>query len=101
MPEEAWHDLGSLISECEANLTFPIQVLVHLMFSLPKPGGGERMVAILALILRSWSKARRQGLASWDARRAGFWDTAIAGSSALKAALCRGLSATKPLAGCA
>ena len=91
MPEETWQDLAALLAECEAELLFPVQVLVHLMISLPKPGGGERMIALLALVLRGWSKARRQGLASWDARRAGFWDTAIAGSSALKAALWRAL----------
>ena len=91
MTEEAWQDLAALLAECEAELLFLVQVLVHLMISLPKPGGDERMIALLALVLRGWSKARRQGLASWDARRAGFWDTAIAGSSALKAALWRAL----------
>ena len=49
-------------------------------------------IGLLACVYAAWEKTRRPELAEWDHDKAGFWDTAVAGSAALQAALRRKLS---------
>ena len=41
------------------------------------------------MIYRIWGATRRNLVAEWSEEKAGFWDDAIKGSSALRAALAR------------
>eukprot|EP00972_Heterocapsa_arctica_P112255 16430762-Heterocapsa_arctica.AAC.1 len=62
------------------------------MATLPKPNGGEREVALMCMFVRVLTRARKYLIRSWDKEHAGFWDKAVAGSSALRAALWRRLA---------
>jgi len=68
-----------------------MQILVVLIGLLPKPKGGERPIALTAMLYRVSMKLCKSFISDWDKEAAGFWDTAIKGSSCLRAALCRAL----------
>ena len=73
-------------------MTPPIQTLLTIIALLDKPDGGKRPIGLLQFIYRLWSATRRNLVTTWVDQRAGFWDDAIKGSSALRAALRRLLS---------
>eukprot|EP00969_Alexandrium_andersonii_P170025 7517284-Alexandrium_andersonii.AAC.1 len=57
---------------------------------MSKPKGGERPIALMAFLYRVLARADRASLVvEWEAGRAGFWDKAIRGSSALAASVMR------------
>ena len=72
------------------------------MCAIPKPSGGDRVVALIAMVIRVLARCRSWRLGEWDHARAGYWDSAIAGCSALKAAVWRSfMDETAGLAGIA
>ena len=91
LPAEAWQDLAELLNSSEQELTFPLQVLLQVMGCIPKPDGSDRVIALVALVTRAWSKCRCGALGEWDKTRAGHWDAALSGHSALRAAAWRAL----------
>ena len=50
-----------------------------------KPTGGPRPNALMPVVYRTWTKIRRTQIDAWEVARAGPWDAAIEGSSALRA----------------
>ena len=92
LPMQAWDELAALLTSCEQKLIFPLQVLLQVMGCIPKADGSDRIIALVALVARAWSKCRCSVLGEWDYKRAGFWDSALAGHSALRAAAWRSLS---------
>lgn len=91
LPVEAWNQLVALLGSCERALVFPFQILLQVMSCTPKADGGERVISLVALVARVWSKCRCGSLGALDNARAGFWDSALAGQSALRAAAWRAL----------
>ena len=87
MPMEGWEELAGLYSACERAVSMPLQVVVNLMATLPKPAGGERQVACMGFLVRLWTRARKWQFQQWSQSAAGFWDAAVRGSSALRATL--------------
>ena len=69
----------------------PMQLLVVLIGLMPKESGGERPIALTAMLYRLVMKLNKSNMTPWDADKAEFWDTALKGSSCLRAALCRAL----------
>ena len=69
----------------------PMQTLVVLIGLMPKPAGGERPIALTPMLYRLVMRLNKSSIAEWDEEKAGFWDTAIRGSSCLRAALARAL----------
>ena len=69
----------------------PMQLLVVLIGLMPKYTGGERPIALTAMLYRLVMKLNKANITQWDAAKAEFWDTALKGSSCLRAALCRAL----------
>ena len=69
----------------------PMQLLMVLIGLMPKESGGERPVALTAMLYRLVMKLNKSNITQWDADKAEFWDTALKGSSCLRAALCRAL----------
>ena len=92
MPDQALDALGLLYKAMETTCIAPCTFLATLVVLIPKPAGGHRPIGLLSLIYSLWVKARRGYQREWDADNAGFWDAAVAGSSALRAALMRRLS---------
>ena len=68
-----------------------MQLLVVLVSLIPKNGGGERPIALTAMLYRLVMRLNKSHITDWDEAKAGFWDTAIRGSSCLRAALARAL----------
>ena len=89
LPAEAWHDMAIECNRWEDTLALPIQTIISLMAVLPKPQGGERLIALMHRLLRAFFKARRWFISSWEQSRADWWDNALKGSSALRAAVLR------------
>ena len=54
---------------------------------LPKPTSGERPIALLPILVRVWDRCSRCHMQEWCEQKAGFWDSAVKGSSALRSAL--------------
>ena len=78
-----------LFQGCEDAIAWPWQFLTMLEALLAKPAGGERAVALLPWPVRLWSRLRKPLGADWCDQKAGFWDEAVKGSSALLDALRR------------
>ena len=90
MPKEGWEPMARLFRQVEREATLPYQALVNIMACLPKPQGGERTFALMAMLFRTYCRARRDDIRQWDKGTAGHWDKAVANNSALRAALwCR------------
>eukprot|EP00959_Pyramimonas_sp_CCMP1952_P070771 1477732-Pyramimonas_sp.AAC.1 len=56
------------------------------MAAIPKEAGGCRVLGLLPLPFKLWSRARAAPSTAWSGKQCAFWDTAIAGNSALRAA---------------
>ena len=69
--------------------TWAWQISVVLVSLLRKPTVGDRAVALFSDLYRIWADIRTPYAESWVLHSAGIWDQAIAGSSAIRAALFR------------
>ena len=56
---------------------------------IAKPTGGERPIALTAGLYRLFFKIRKPVVARWEEAKAGFWDSAVKGSEALRTAIAR------------
>eukprot|EP00959_Pyramimonas_sp_CCMP1952_P136141 2848320-Pyramimonas_sp.AAC.1 len=56
---------------------------------VPKPASGERVLGMLPLPVRIWSRARAPPCSEWSEALSAHWDTAHKGSSALRVGLFR------------
>ena len=54
------------------------------MVLLGKPSGGQRTIALIAMLARLVTRVGRTRSRAWCKSVAGHWDQAIAGSSALR-----------------
>ncbi len=81
----------------ELTAALPCQAAVATVGLLPKPGTeatvrqGERPICIFSSFFQLWGLLRGNLNTVWEVERAGFWDTAIAGSSAQTTGLLRAL----------
>jgi hypothetical protein len=93
LPEEGIHDIVKLMHEVEAKGRWPEQVLCNLVVFIgkPTPVPSERPISLTSGLYRLWCKLRKPLVEEWEGKACGFWDRAIAGSSALQAALAREL----------
>ena len=89
LPPKGLEQLATLFNEIERNLAWPWQLLLVAQSLLPKPKGGDRGIGLLPWTCRLWSAAKDPLVKGWADSRAGFWDQAVAGSSALQCALVR------------
>ena len=89
LPSEGYHTLASLLQEIESTLCWPASVLHVLVCLKPKPTGGHRPIALTGGLYRLWSMIRKPTLTAWEENLAleAFWDTAVRGSTPLRAAL--------------
>ena len=92
LPKSGIAELADLLNHCEAEGTWPQHLLHTWYVLLVKAGdtatpGEERPIGLLPMIARAWERVRRPGLADWCHECAGFWDAAVQGSSALRAAM--------------
>ena len=69
----------------------PTQTLLNLIALLAKPMGGDRPIALTCMFYVLWSGIRSPSIDPFEAKFVQFWDTAVKGSSALRATLERRL----------
>jgi len=91
LPDVALERLGLLFKQSIATLKVPIQELLNILTLLGKKSGGSRTIAIMASFYRALMKFFCPEIRAWDAEAASFWDSALAGSSSLQAAVARAL----------
>jgi hypothetical protein len=91
LPDGALGILGALMKAAVVHLALPMQTLLNVMVLLGKKGGGSRTVAILATFYRLLMRMLGDEVTQWDERTAGHWDSAVRGSSALRAQVARAL----------
>ena len=89
LPREAYADLAKLCMACEESCTWPTQLLITIMAMLPKDSGGHRCVGLFPMLIRVYAKVRKHVVTSFDKGKQLHFDKAVAGSSALRAALAR------------
>ena len=83
--------VGLLFKGAIQNLTLPLQELVNLLCLLGKKAGGSRVIAIMCFFYRCLMKAYGTEIREWDAAHGHLYDSALAGSSSLQAAVLRAL----------
>ena len=94
LPAAGRHALLEVISAAEEAWCWPPQWAHNIVKLLPRPGDTTRTraVTLLPTPVRVWASLRRSIPDTWCEERAQFWDQAVAGSSALQAALLRCLN---------
>ncbi len=91
LPDEALVVLGAIIREVVAHAAVPPSALVNVLSLLGKKGGGSRTIATMPSLYRLILRIGGDDVADWDQEKAGHFDTAVAGSSALRAHILRAL----------
>ena len=92
MPYEGKVMLTDMINEAEHTLSFPVQVLCNIVVLQPKPAGGDRPICLTSAFYRAWSGCRKEYITQWDTAHSNHWDSAVRGSSPLRAAMHRAFS---------
>ena len=86
LPDVALTQLGGLFKQAEATLSLPKQSLIHIGALLGKKLGGSRVIAIMCSFYRSLMKCMNPKIREWDLEEGHRYDSALAGSSSLRAA---------------
>ena len=89
LPQQAFSALGGFLETCERELAWPPQWLAIFTSLLSQSEVDERPIAVAPLLYRLWCRARGHEADDWCSATAGFWDTAVRGSSALRAGIQR------------
>ena len=91
LPWAAKEELADLLNECEKSQAYPEQVLLNVLCQLDKATGGKRTICLTASLYRLHMSIRKGRLQQFEQERAGLWDSAVKGSSCLRAALQRAI----------
>ena len=90
LPLAGKQELAEQMNTWVRTLCLPLQALCNLMAVIPKPDqAGERLVALMAMTVRVLFRCKRWKIGEWEDGLSSFWDQAIRGSSALRAAIHR------------
>ncbi len=91
LPDDALDVLGGLLRSVIAFGVLPPIALLNVLNLLGKKGGGSRTIATMASLYRLAMRLAGDDITDWDQAKAGHFDTAVSGSSALRAYLLRSL----------
>ena len=91
LPQRALEELAMQFHRWKQKCALPWQLLHMVIAMLAKPSSGERPIALEPLVLRVFLRQWRSYGQRWSAEKHGFWDDAVAGSSALRAGLLRSM----------
>ena len=92
LPEEAKGMLTEILNQMEQSLIFPVQALLNVIAMMGKPSGGERPICLTTAIYRLYSRIRKTSVSTWEADKAGFWDSAVRNSLPLRLPLSESFS---------
>ncbi len=91
VPDMGLEMLGCLVRDIMANLALPLQSLVNILTLLGKKCGGSRTIAIMPSVYRLTMRLAGTAITEWDVKTASMLDSAVRGSSSLRAHLGRAL----------
>ncbi len=89
LPDEGLCELAGVLRTVEERLRWPQSMMEVITQLLPKSETADRPITLTQGLYRIWSVARRDQVSRWSSRKARHWDRAVAGSSALRAAILR------------
>ena len=89
LPDEAHEGLAALFNNSEVHMVAPAQALLNIITLMPKPLGGDRPTCLATMWYCFWAGIRAVEVHHWEDTFVAFWDDAVRGSSALRAALAR------------
>ncbi len=93
LPVQAKEEIAQQLNDAESKLALPMQILLNAVSLLGKSHTDDRPTAVTALLYAVYSAFRTCYTIEWDIGHAAFWDSAIKGSSPLRAAILRRLTA--------
>eukprot|EP00959_Pyramimonas_sp_CCMP1952_P313250 6556731-Pyramimonas_sp.AAC.1 len=68
---------------------WPWQLLCSLVMLAPKPGKGDRALALLPQLVRCWERLHMEEVKQWAKAQQRDWDAAVTGNSCLREAMRR------------
>jgi hypothetical protein len=77
LPDQAKVDFLDIIADAERYIMRPPQVLGTIGAIASKPAGGDRVLGLLPMTLRRWSRMRSGVVESWTQQLEDHWDTAL------------------------
>ena len=89
LPVEVLCQYAGLLRGMYKQCAWAVQLLLNMFALLGKQSGGFRGIGLTAMPYRIAGRAESKVVTAWEQARAGFWDTAIRGCGALRAALVR------------
>ena len=91
LPTDGLQMLANILEEVEASLAWPDPVLQNVVCFIGKSPTeeAERPITLTSGLYRLWAVLTKSAIQRWEDDTQGFWDKAIRGSSALRAAVLR------------
>lgn len=89
MPKEAAQEFTTIAKTCITEIILPCLAKESEICLLPKNEHDERPIGFMSTCYRVFSRLFQVDLRAFDEECGAFWDTAMAGSSALQVALHR------------
>eukprot|EP00959_Pyramimonas_sp_CCMP1952_P129776 2713975-Pyramimonas_sp.AAC.1 len=87
LPDAGLEQLCQLHLLIEQGLSWPRQLMVTPGRLLGRKSGGDRIIGLISMANRVWSRARADQMRTWAAQSAPHWDAAVAGNRALREAV--------------
>ncbi len=91
VPDLGLEMLGNLVRDILTSLALPLQALINILTLLGKKCGGSRTIAIMPSVYRLTMRLAGSTITEWDVKAASLYDSAVKGSSSLRAHLGRAL----------
>ncbi|CAK0866039.1 unnamed protein product, partial [Prorocentrum cordatum] len=88
-PGIARRQLVDILNKAERGGAWPTAISRALGTAIPKEAGGCRVLGLLSLPFKLWSRIRTAPSTAWSEKQGALWDTEMTGSSALRAAFAR------------
>ena len=89
LPRAGREQMVAVLNAAERHGCWPLQLLLTVCCTIPKPSGGDRVIGLLPTTAGIWSRARSSLTDRWSDSLGEYWDTAVKKSSALRAAIAR------------
>ena len=88
-PPQSRAALCDIVNSIISNAIVPRQMMLNVVQLIPKPKGGDRPITITSTVLSLVMDVLGVQMNEWQEAQEAFWDDAVKGSSALRAALDR------------
>ena len=86
-PVGAKEQLAEMMTKWRRQGLLPIQLMYNIVKLIPKPGGGERPIALMPMLVRLYFRLGKGEEQEWLDAKVKHYDKAVKGSSAVQAAL--------------